>query len=558
LLQALNYEKVFTLNDVPKQWIQKFELFYPDLPGYPIVYVHAKKDGKRVYGFPASVSYEIRDENNCDVHLTFISNINLEQDSDLDQVVQVELENRFGVSDKFGIEELKSCCKGEKRFEDFFEEVWKYVSLVNGKYLPYGRFYEKIFSIVRFVSAYDPKTGRQSEMRMLYNFMSIFGEPVKISDNWKHLHFFVIPTYSDVKGEEFSDFPRFGKLFGAMKKIWDKEFTKTISLEGRTFQSLNNAWEKKKDLFIQNRMKPLQEEGVIDASERFQIERLVDAFNRYSWRSAFFIWNIMNIQTNDYDTWNKDDFVNFYLETKKSDTTTQNRKTVGVSQKVVACFLQQGFGKKEIIPVDTWIKSFYKYALGIESEKKFFETFDEMAKLERVIWALAQSKKTNITTFFDMLWCIRYGVTGNKELRGANPIACYECKLKTKCPGFSTIKSTKILVRDQDTVLLENIVSEEGNYLGQKIQDGQVVQRASQNNCKFICLTENRVPKKIFVEKGTQNNRYWKLIDEFSGYILDSNDDQLSQDYDIISTNDMMNDLGPFRPRVDLAEVIDE
>lgn len=88
-----------------------------------------------------------------------------------------------------------------------------------GPSIPYGQFYEEMFSIPRFVAAWQPKTGRQSEMRMLYNFMSAFGEEVSLPSDWAHLEFYVIPSYTDVINKDYSDFPNFKKLYLAMKNF---------------------------------------------------------------------------------------------------------------------------------------------------------------------------------------------------------------------------------------------------------------------------------------------------------------------------------------------------
>ena len=54
----------------------------------------------------------------------------------------------------------------------------------------------------------------------------------------------------------------------------------------------------------------------------------------------------MNIKS-DYSKWTKQFFVNFYKN---------GNKLKGYSEKVIACFLQQGFLNPEVIPIDTWIK----------------------------------------------------------------------------------------------------------------------------------------------------------------------------------------------------------
>jgi len=234
--------------------------------------------------------------------------------------------------------------------------------------------------------------------------------------------------------------------------------------------------------------------GTMTGDQKANIDRLVDMFNRNSPRTSFFIWSIMSIEDNDFRTWDKDQFVKFYLETSKG---------VGISPKVVACFLQQGFGKEEFIPIDIWVGAFHKHALGIEDEKDFFDKFSLLGKLERLIWMSSQANKTNIKSFFDTLWCTRFGNNGNKDLRGANPISCYECKLRSACPSYNKIKNKNILVV-QDSISQQNF------------------RKAEDSNCKFICMTESDVPKKIFLISGTGARKKWKLVDEFSGYLLKS------------------------------------
>ena len=68
-------------------------------------------------------------------------------------------------------------------------------------------------------------------------------------------------------------------------------------------------------------------------------ETLVDDFNRHARRAAFFIWSIMTLHEQDFDSWTKQRFVDFYF--------MPDRK--GISPKVVACFLQQGFSNEEAI-----------------------------------------------------------------------------------------------------------------------------------------------------------------------------------------------------------------
>ena len=510
MLDPLSYKCKILLEDIPVQWGQKFELYYPDLPGFPTVYVHFVKDDHRVYGFPITVNFKQTTDKKGSAELTFISNVDLDSNSELKKLVKNEIENRFGASNKVSWDDIKKSCNGNRTYEDFLKVLWDPVSAMHGEYLPFGRFYEEIYSIIRFVAAWNPKTGRQSEMRMLYNFISIFGEHTSIDTKWNHLDFFLLPTYDDVKSENFSDFPKFKELFEAMKIIWNEEFTVETPFKGDVIHSMEGAWPDKKEGFMQKVTGKLVSSGKMNPTQKAHIDRLVDMFNRSPPRTSYFIWSIMSIKDTDYKSWNKDNFVDFYLGASSG---------VGISPKVVACFLQQGFGKEEFIPIDTWVGSFQEHALGIKEQKDFFNAFVSLGKLERLIWIASQANKTNIRSFFDTLWCTRFGNNGNKQLRGANPISCYECKLRSLCPGYEQVKQMNVFVLEDDPSI----------YCISKIRkkDIKIItkthsEKAKNSNCLFICLTEGKVPKKIYRLADRGINEHWKLVDEFSGYLLKS------------------------------------
>lgn len=511
MLESLKYETKIKIKDVPLQWMSRFELYYPDLPQFPITYVHKIFGTKRIYGFIAATSFDVK-KSCCDVDLLFISNIKLGEKEKI--LVKAEIEERFGSAEKIGIDDIVKCCNGKKQYISFFKELWKYVSKSFGEYIPYGKFYEEIYSIVRFVSAWNPKTGRQSEMRMLYNFLSAFGESVEVKGKWDYLDFFIIPTYEEMINEDLDNFPKFKTLYTGMEKIWKICFTEEQELGDMKIKSIPKAWPQAKDNFIKEVTFPLYKKGKLTLAEKQSIDRLVDAFNRHSWRAAFFIWSIMSMHNKDYRKWDKKFFVEFYLNKKRA---------VGISPKVIACFLQQGFKNQDAIPLDIWVKSFYELALGIQTEKEFFDSFSEMGKLERPIWLSSQANKTNIKTFFDLMWCTRYGVTGNRELRGANPIACYECKLRKKCPSYAKIDKFPVLIYKE----------------GKKSQE-ELIKEAELNSCKFICLTEEGVPKKIFEKRG----KSWRLIDEFSGYLLTNQ--KINSNKNILKVKDLLNSLPNF------------
>lgn len=118
----------------------------------------------------------------------------------------------------------------------------------------------------------------------------------------------------------------------------------------------------------------------MNENKKYFFERLVDTFNRYGWRAVYFISSFMNINEfpkHDYTFWSKEFFNKFYSNSKSLK---------GYSEKVIACFLQQGSRKSDIIPVDTWIQTFFNFLLGINEKEIFLNSFEKSGKLERTIW----------------------------------------------------------------------------------------------------------------------------------------------------------------------------
>ena len=487
----LNHQTEIKINGIPIQWIPKIELYYPDLPQFPIMYIHTQINNNRLVGCPVSVSYEII-QDKCNAK--FLVFTNLEPTTEVVDKIKDEIENRIGFSNPINKQTVIDCCRGNSKFINILTDLWQYIEKSYGPSIPYGRFYEEMFSIPRFVAAWQPKTGRQSEMRMLYNFMSAFGEEVSLPSNWAHLEYYVIPSYTDVINKDYSDFPNFKKLYVAMKKLFELDFSNSITIDNATFKVMPKAWPKNKEEFIKTVSSKYYSTGQLTETDKYYSEILVDAFNRHPWRAAYFISAFMNIENNDYRTWSKNFFNTFYAKGKKLK---------GYSEKAIACFLQQGFEKEEIIPVDTWIEAFYECPLGISTKSAFFDSFDMLGKLERVIWLASQSNKTNMKNFFDILWCQRFGTIGNKELRGVNPLACSLCNLSATCVGLSQIKNKGVLI---------------SNTL--KPEDFDTIPTSTLDCISFICLLEEDVPKKIY-KKGDHE---WILNDEFSGYLKTKDD----------------------------------
>ncbi|MFZ4859292.1 MAG: hypothetical protein ACOYL3_23185 [Desulfuromonadaceae bacterium] len=74
---------------------------------------------------------------------------------------------------------------------------------------------------------------------------------------------------------------------------------------------------------------------------------------------------------------------------------------------------------------------------------------------------------------------------------------------------------------------------------GKMISTPKIIKEAEQENCSYICITECGVPKKIFTKKAA----IWKLVDEFSGYLLTTQ--KVENDHFTTQVNMLINHLTP-------------
>ena len=98
-MEKIKYSSEIEIDNVPVKWLPKIELFYPDLPGFPIVYVHTIIDNTRIYGFPVTMkAQKYKNNGTCNVIFLFYSNINLNasENSKFREIVRTELKNRIG------------------------------------------------------------------------------------------------------------------------------------------------------------------------------------------------------------------------------------------------------------------------------------------------------------------------------------------------------------------------------------------------------------------------------------------------------------------------------
>lgn len=437
------------------------------------------------------------------MEIVFLCNIPQNLHINYDILIKDEISNRIGFADKVSRTDLATICANSLDVLPLLEKIWDdKISVVYGDYIPHGRLFEEVYGIIRFsASGNAPKLGKISEYRMLYWYMKDIGEKVTFNGSINHLNFlefYLLPTYEELTNSNFANFNIFQNYFSSTSSLWNQEYQST-------FQVSNNAFK-----FATQGTLPI---GASDFESRYShnlnsndydnISNLRQIFNRMPGRLYGYIWNIMTPTMIDfYNVFaQRDTFKEFYRDysTKK-----------GFSTKVIACFLQQAFGL-EAFPIDTWVKTFVYYPLGMNTlddgkkevtatiQNNLYNRFQRLDKLEKLIWVSSMGNKTNKTEFLDILWCQRYGTDeGSKgPCRGANPLSCANCVLRAECISYSQIQNNQIVVDNTLNNLRNAMIS---------------------NETFFGILLENNTPRKVY----TLKNNTIELRDSHSGLSISS------------------------------------
>ena len=462
---VLKHMHEIIFENIPLAWTTRFEFFTPDLEQFPLMYVHkeiilSSKNTERMYGFAINASVKHRKEKGqCNIVVMFLCNLP-QGDKIIDKFIREELSHRLGITNKVCYDDLEDICRKSPRNLPLLQAIWKdKISKVYGNYIPHGKIYDEIYGIVRFsASGNAPRLGKTSELRMLYWYMKEIGQKVTFSDELQEFdfcEFYLIPTMGEIRSLNFEMFPNFENHYNAIKAFWDLEYTEvfklgdptegtkgelqhelkqlglpTDGLKSELVERLKTALEPQLTSMTIYRNASSGDETLPNKSEDFdrryrellpeyydRISDLRQIFNRMPGRMYGYIWNMMTyIETGYKDFTKRDSFSNFLQN---------HHSKKGSSSKVLACILQQCFGL-EALPIDTWFKTFIYYALAInpfnngKSQNpnkdiitQLYDSFNNLDKLEKIIWVSSMGNKTNKSEFEDIFLNMSYRIAAD-------------------------------------------------------------------------------------------------------------------------------------------------
>lgn len=455
--ESLSARAEIAIPDFPSEWLPLTYLYDPDLPLFPILYFHALdpelapkqrptfKD--RVYGF---IQYLNLTPHGASVGVVLNKDLSQPENQEYRSVVEKLVRERLGLNERITLSDLQVGLSGPLAPANaVIHELWhQIVAPAFGNALPFGKCWDGVLGLVRFVASWNSDGGRKGELIQTHYFCAAFGERIA-TGNMISVDFYLLPTFEEFQDEEnpLNIFPKFGNLTRAAANFGAK-YCEDVEIEDHKFSAFK--------LIKAGVGAKLNTESVIalinkeQEPSRTALFENYTAFNRGPQRSIISLVMLRDLRRKGWspETLSSSVCAKMYFRLKNTYQTP----------KVIQLFSQQCFGAKSALPIDIWVKTFFEWPLGFRlsnelSYSMLFSSSAILGKLERLIWVAAQGRKVHSSSCAEILWCIRYGGP-EKEIRGANPLACKIClpQIRSVCPAFASIATMPVRFNKKDPV----------------------------------------------------------------------------------------------------------
>ena len=467
-LEPITHLYDYDVEGFPPEWLPLTHLYDPDLPLFPILYFHeldpvldkgqrpTAKD--RIFGFVYSVSL-IRSSNTVRVTLAINKDLSVCANKRFVDVAKKAANSRLGLDDPVTQSDMNGAFSLEGELGSanlIIDELWQQVvaSSFGGK-LPFGRCWDPVFGLARFIASWNSDGGRKGELIQLHSYVAAFGQKISIGDGI-HADFYLLPTWQEfIQGSNpLAIFPKYASLVGVKgaAAYFAANFTKQVDVGGSVYSKFE--LQRMKDHLGQE-FKNLNTDVLVSMMNRSpgsgDIRKALfenyNAFNRGPQRAVLSLLMHYDLRNSFWDpaSLTQKDCIAQYTGLDKSYQ----------SPKVMQLYAQQCFGAKSVLPIDSWIKVFLKTPLSMAASKKefhstIFNSSQIWGKVERLIWMAVQARKVHASVADNILWCVRYGGP-NKEMRSANPLSCKVCQphIRDVCPAYAKIRNSVIGFNDE-------------------------------------------------------------------------------------------------------------
>jgi hypothetical protein len=494
--ESLSYKHTIQVANFPQSWLPLIHLYDPDLPLFPIYYFHVlpgnlpegqrPSDTQRAFGYVEKINLD--DQSNLKITLVLNKNLSLPVNNSYINPVRSTVLERFGFVNPVRMADIQNTFSGDlENANNILREIWhRVVSNAYGNILPFGKLWDEVMGLTRFVSSWNPPGGRKSELIQTHYFVSRFGERIQSAGGINQLDFFLLPNIQELVDttNPLTSFPKYSRLVN-VANIFQQNYCDVINVGGINLSKFKNpAGGKFNTAGIQSIF-----EGVhMPHHIRSYAKECFNAFDKGPQRTVIFFMMLDDIRQNRLNP--------SLLTPENAGAIYDGLAKTYQSPKAITIYAQQCFGNSATMPIDIWVKTFMKWPLAVyplkgNSTEAIFANSQYLGKAERLIWLASQARKVHSSACDDALWCMKYA--SNRAPRGANPFSCNIClnSIRNVCPAFQKIRNNYVVF---NTIRLVN-------------EDFEVRTSAGNNN----------TPNQSFVSCEGRSI-YSDILDDFSPY----------------------------------------
>jgi len=455
--ESLSFRHTVHLPDVPHRWLPLIYLYDPDLPLFPLYYFHVLRNDlptqtrprltDRAFGYVEHVRLA---EQGIDVGL--VLNKDLEGNANFKTPVEEEIRERFGVANPVTLADIGNVFQPPlDAANTLLVELWhRVVADAYGDCLPFGRLWDPVLGLARFVSSFNAPGGRKSEIIQTHYFSKSFGVPVHSAAGIPQNEFHLFPTISELCDSEnpLNDFPRFRDLTNVARAIVQGH-GRTVTIANISISGFTNPG---RGSLNYQRLFQIFQSVLSSPLQRVAID-CFNAFDKGPPRTILFLLMLHDLRNGVLrpETFDSETCGAIYDDLKRVSTYQ--------SGKVIQLYAQQCFGNIHAMPADVWVNIFLRWPLKVFPETRTRNPFSQifrhatgLGKMERLVWVTAQARKVHSSAADDVVWCIKKGARGIKRnkpwqlSRGANPFACNICldAVRNVCPAYAAIRGETV------------------------------------------------------------------------------------------------------------------
>lgn len=450
--ESLSFRYKIELSDFPERWLPLIHLYDADLPLFPIYYFHVisnllEKNQRpsstdRVFGYVE----KINSKGSGIVDVFIISNKDLNRNENIHYLalVENEVKERLGINNPVTQSDITNALEEPLSYANpVLNELWsRVVSDTYNNKLPFGRLWDEVLGLTRFVASWNSPGGRKGELIQTHYFASKFGEPIQNGGGIPHLDFYLLPTINELldSSNPLSLFPKYNSLV-TVANLFQKNNCTIIPIEKIHISKFSNSQKGRLDT---EKILALLNQNYIPHNLKATGIECFNTFDKGPQRTVIFLMML-------------DDIRSGRLNPTLLTNSTLGSMYVGLastyqSPKVIHIYTQQSFGNPAAIPIDIWMETFFRWPLNLYKmfDKKtrnrdLLLASSNWGKVERLLWVAAQARKVHSSACNDSIWCTKY--SSNSKARGANPFSCRIClsAIRNVCPAYADIKNREIV-----------------------------------------------------------------------------------------------------------------